>query len=404
MEEKDELIDELSCELNNILEFWSTYAIDHKYGGFAGEIDAKGEIVEGAEKGLVLNARILWTFSMAYNFLQNKTYLELAHRAYDYLIRYFWDNGNGGLYWAVDFKGNISNNRKQIYGQGFGIYAFSEYFKASGKCESLELAIQLFDLIEKYSYDTKYGGYLEALSANWKPLEDVRLSAKDANSPKSMNTNLHILESYSNLYRVWKTDILRDRIKSLVRIFLDKIINHETGHFHLFFDADWTVQSNLISYGHNIEGAWLINEAAGLLDDACLLEESQKKTQKMVDAVLNEGLAIDNSLFYEYDPDTGGLNADRHWWVQGEALVGLMDTCEHSGDSRYFDIFQKIWDYIRNHIIDHEKGGWFGIIEDNGLPRHNEVKGGFWKCPYHNTRAMVECIRRVKRYSLFNGE
>jgi mannobiose 2-epimerase len=401
MEKKDELIDELSCELNNILEFWSTYAVDQKYGGFAGEIDANGDIVEGAEKGLVLNARILWTFSVAYNFLQNETYLELAHRTYDYLTRYFWDNENGGLYWAVDFKGNIFNPRKQIYGQAFGIYAFSEYFKASGKRESLEFALELFDLIEKYSSDTMYGGYLEAFSANWEALEDVRLSAKDANSPKSMNTHLHILESYSNLYRVWKTDILKDRIKSLVRIFLDKIINKETGHFHLFFDMDWTTEGNIISYGHDIEGAWLINEAAGLFNDACLLEECQKQTLKMVDAVLNEGLAADYSLLYEYDLDAGELNFDRHWWVQGEALVGLLDAYEHSGNLKYFDIFLKIWCYISNHVIDHEKGGWFGIIDKNGQPRPNEVKGGFWKCPYHNTRAMIECIRGMKNIQRF---
>jgi mannobiose 2-epimerase len=326
MSAKHKLVVELTRELKSILHFWSNHSIDHDYGGFAGEVDASGAIVSRADKGLVLNTRILWTFSVAYNFFQDESYLKLADRAYEYLTKYFWDSENGGLFWAVDYKGDVRNDRKQIYGQGFGIYAFSEYFKASGKRESLDYAIRLFDLIEKHSYDPMHGGYLEALSVNWKQMKDVRLSAKDANSPKSMNTHLHILEPYSNLFRIWRADVLRDKMKSLVRVFLDHIINKETGHFHLFFDTDWTVQSNIVSYGHDIEGTWLINEAAELVGDLSLLEESRAKTCKMVDAVLKDGIAPDNSLYYEKDLDADELHTDRHWWVQSEALVGLMDA------------------------------------------------------------------------------
>jgi mannobiose 2-epimerase len=397
MEKSNQLISDLKGELVNILEFWSTQTVDEEYGGFAGEVDASGNIVPGAEKGLVLNARILWSFSAAYNFLKDEKYLLLAHRAYDYLTQFFWDKENEGLFWAVDYMGCVSNGRKQIYGQGFGIYAFSEYFKATGKQESLDYAIRLFELLEKYSYDPKDGGYLEALSANWQPMEDMRLSAKDANSPKSMNTHLHILEPYSNLFRVWKNDMLHDRMKSLVRVFLDRILDEKTGHFYLFFDMDWTVQSNIISYGHDIEGAWLINEAAGLVGDNDLLKESQSKTLKMVDAVIAEGVADGLSVLYEKDLDTGKMHTDRHWWVQGEALVGLLDAYEYTGDEKYFDIFRKIWDYIKTHVIDHDHGGWFGLVGDDGKPVKNEVKAGFWKCPYHNTRALIESIERIER-------
>jgi mannobiose 2-epimerase len=397
MEKSNQLISDLKGELVNILEFWSTQTVDEEYGGFAGEVDASGNIVPGAEKGLVLNARILWSFSAAYNFLKDEKYLLLAHRAYDYLTQFFWDKENEGLFWAVDYMGSVSNGRKQIYGQGFGIYAFSEYFKATGKQESLDYAIRLFELLEKYSYDPKDGGYLEALSANWQPMEDMRLSAKDANSPKSMNTHLHILEPYSNLFRVWKNDMLHDRMKSLVRVFLDRILDEKTGHFYLFFDMDWTVQSNIISYGHDIEGAWLINEAAGLVGDNDLLKESQSKTLKMVDAVIAEGVADGLSVLYEKDLDTGKMHTDRHWWVQGEALVGLLDAYEYTGDEKYFDIFRKIWDYIKTHVIDHDHGGWFGLVGDDGKPVKNEVKAGFWKCPYHNTRALIESIERIER-------
>ncbi len=395
MGNNQQLTASLLRELKNILNFWTSNAVDEEFGGFSGEVDAAGKIVSGADKGLVLNTRILWSFSAAYNFLKDEKYLLLAHRAYDYLTRHFWDKENEGLFWAVDYYGSVSNNRKQIYGQGFGIYGFSEYFKATGNKESLDYAIRLFELVEKHSHDPKYGGYLEAFSADWKPMEDMRLSAKDANSPKSMNTHLHILEPYSNLFRVWENDKLRDRMKSLIRIFLDKILNTKTGHFHLFFDMDWTVQSNMISYGHDVEGAWLINEAVGLLGDAELLKESQQKTLKMVEAVMNEGVADDYSLLYEYDFDQGEMHTERHWWVQGEAMVGLLDAYGHSANEQFYDMFLKIWQYIKDHVIDHENGGWFGLVGENGEPFPNELKVGFWKCPYHNTRALIESIERI---------
>ncbi|PWD99528.1 N-acyl-D-glucosamine 2-epimerase [Marinilabilia rubra] len=396
MGKNDLLIDDLNKELKGILDFWIRHTIDEQFGGFAGEVDASGNRVAKVDKGLVLNARILWSFSAAYNHLKDPKYLEWAHRAYDYLVNNFWDQENGGLFWAVDYEGKVSDDRKQIYGQGFGIYGFSEYYRATGKKESLEYAAELFELIEKYSYDARQGGYLEALSVNWEPMEDMRLSLKDANSPKSMNTHLHILEPYSNLYRVWPEEALKDRMKSLVRVFLDKILNTETGHFHLFFDMDWSVQSNTVSYGHDIEGAWLINEAAELVGDEVLLKEAQQKTLKMVDVFMKEGIADDSSVWYEKDLDTGHLDTDRHWWVQGEALVGLLDAYGHSGKQACFGLLVKIWSYIKNHVIDHDKGEWHELVKDDGLPYGNQVKAGFWKCPYHNTRALIECIQRIQ--------
>jgi mannobiose 2-epimerase len=396
MERSKKLIDDLNRELINILDFWANHTVDKKFGGFAGEVDANAKIVAGAEKSLVLNARILWTFSAAFNFLKDPKYLELAHRAYNYLVAHFWDQKEGGLFWAVDYKGEVTNDRKQIYGQGFGIYAFSEYYRASGKQESLDYAIKLFELVEKHSYDPQYGGYLEALSGNWEPMEDMRLSAKDANSPKSMNTHLHILEPYSNLFRVWKNEMLQERMRSLIKVFLDKVLDNESGHFQLFFDVDWSVQSNIVSYGHDIEGAWLINEAAQLIGDPKLIHETQSRTLKMVNAFLKEGIA-DGSVLYEKDLDSGVLHAERHWWVQGEALVGLLDAFAHSGDKQYFEAFLKIWDYIKSHVIDHELGGWHGVVQEDGRPSPNGAKGGFWKCPYHNTRALIESIERIQQ-------
>jgi mannobiose 2-epimerase len=160
---------------------------------------------------------------------------------------------------------------------------------------------------------------------------------------------------------------------------------------------DWSVQSNMISYGHDIEGAWLVNEAAELVGDPDLLKESQQKTLKMVEAVMNEGMADDHSLLYEYDFDEGKMHTDRHWWVQGEAMVGFLDAYGHSGNEQFYKTFLKTWQYIKDHVIDHENGGWFGLIGDDGKPLPNGVKAGFWKCPYHNTRALIESIERIDK-------
>lgn len=396
MVEKEQLINEFDKELKNILHFWQTRTIDHQYGGFAGQIDAKGKMVAKADKSLVLNTRILWTFSAAYNFLGNRHYLDLAHRAFDYLIHHFLDKKHGGLFWAVDYKGNVINPRKQIYGQGFGIYAFSEYYKASGKHESLDMAIQLFHLIEKHSFDPQYGGYLEALSREWKTLKDMRLSDKDANLPKSMNTHLHLLEPYSNLLGIWPDNNLKNKLTALLRIFLEKILDKQSYHFNLFFSNDWTVQSGIVSFGHDIEGAWLINEAAILTGNKALINEAKKETLKMVNAVIKDGMAPDYSLYYEHDFKKNQWLKERHWWVQAEALVGLLDAFEHSGIGDYFDLFLKVWEYIKRYVIDYKHGEWHELINDNGNPLPSELKAGFWKCPYHNTRALLESMKRIR--------
>ena len=284
---------QLQDELVNILRYWKDNAVDEKYGGFLGKIDHYNRVIEKGSKGAVLNARILWTFSVAYNFTHDKQYLELAERAYQYLVDHFWDKENGGLFWELDYRGNVLNDRKQIYAQGFGIYGFSEFYKASGSADSLKYAIQLYELIERHAFDTTHGGYIEALGGRWEALEDMRLSPKDANEPKSMNTHLHLLEPYTNLYRYWKDETLRKQTTGLVNTFLDKIIDHSSYHFQLFFGEDWSVRSSITSYGHDIEGSWLIYEAAEVLEDHILLEKVKETTLHMVNVTMEEGMDTD---------------------------------------------------------------------------------------------------------------
>ena len=387
--------EEMSLELSRILEFWLTRAVDTGHQGFVGRIDHSGNVIEGSTKGAVLNTRILWTFAAAERFSGSEKLLEAASRAYRYLIDYFWDKEHGGLYWELDAEGKPVNTRKQAYALGFGIYAFSEYFMATGSEDSLEYAKRLYRILEDKFLDKEQGGYIEALGRDWRKLEDMRLSEKDANLPKSMNTHLHIIEPYTNLYRAWPDESLKQSITHLLEIFQNKIIDPDTGHFRLFFEMDWTCKSNIDSFGHDIEGAWLLHEAAQEIGEKKLIPQIQDSALRLVDATLEEGTAADGSVYYEKDGDH--LDTDRHWWPQAEAMVGLMDAWEISGKEEYLEHVPRIWSYIKEFFIDPDNGEWYLRVDDQGRPYEDEDKAGFWKCPYHNTRALLEMIHRIEK-------
>jgi cellobiose epimerase len=388
--DKKQLASELRAELYQILKYWQNNMVDADNGGFYGQRDAQNRLNAQATKGAVLNARILWTFSAAYRVTRDASFLETATRAYHYLLDKFWDKQNGGLFWELDCQGNVVNSRKQIYAQGFGIYGFSEYYRATGNTFALDKANELFALVEKHAFDPIHKGYIEALAADWKPLDDMRLSPKDANEPKSMNTHLHILEPYTNLLRAKHNNDLELKTASLVRVFLDKIIDNKTAHFILFFGMDWEVRSNIVSYGHDIEGAWLLTEAAYVLGNSALTAEVEAMAKRMVDAVIAEGTDTDGAIYYEKEHHH--LDDDKHWWPQAEAMVGLAWMWRQTNSCDYAKRMEKSWRFIQNHIIDMQNGEWFWRTDKAGNPLLADDKAGFWKCPYHNSRALMEVI------------
>ena len=362
-------------------------------GGFFGQIDGSNTLVPDADKGGILNARILWTFSSVYRQIKNRDYLKLADRAQKYILEHFFDPEFGGTYWIVSFDGKPVDTKKQIYSQAFFIYALSEHYRASGNEASLQKAIELFGLIEKHSFDRELNGYFEAYSHDWNLLEDLRLSAKDANEKKTMNTHLHLLEAYTNLFRVWKDDQLKQQLRNLILIFVEKIVNQQTHHLDLFFDENWNPKSAIVSYGHDIEAAWLIDEAARALGDPKLLASVQHVCIKIAEAAC-EGLQPDGSIVYERDNLTDHLDKDRHWWGQAEAVVGFLNTYELTGDDAWLKKAENCWTYISEHLIDRAEGEWFWSISDEGMVNRNDDKAGFWKCPYHNSRMCLEVIAR----------
>jgi len=379
---------------NNILPFWAGKMRDEKQDGFYGQIKGDGQLIPAADKGGILNARILWSFSSAYLQEKNSLYLEMANRAKYYILNHFFDPEFGGTYWTISFDGRPVDSKKQIYSQAFFIYAFSEHYRASGDKTSLQKAIELFRIIEKYSFDQELNGYFEAYSRDWVLLEDLRLSEKDENEKKTMNTHLHILEAYTNLYRVWKDDELEKQLRNLILIFTEKIFNQKTFHLDLFFDENWKTKSTIVSYGHDIEASWLIDEAARVLGDEELLANVQKICIKIAEASC-EGLQSDGSMVYELDK--GHLETDRHWWVQSEAVVGFLNAWELSGDKQWLEKAEKCWEYISKNLIDRVGGEWFWSIADSGIPNWSGDKAGFWKCPYHNSRMCLEVMMRAEK-------
>ena len=380
---KAEFVAELT---ENILPFWSEKLFDAN-GGFYGQISGLNVLNKSSSRGIVMHARILWTFATSYERMKNPSYLTIANHAYNYIVDKFIDKEFGGVYWEVDNNGVPLQDKKQIYAQAFTLYAFSALYKVTSDTQLLDRCLELFDLLEKHK-DHVFGGYFEAFSREWSPIADMRLSAKDQNDAKSMNTHLHVLEAYSGFLSIYNKNEVRKVQKELLSIFLNKIYN-KTGHFTLFFEANWENKSENISYGHDIEAAWLIWEAANLVKDEFILEKVRAIILDIGEHVKN-GLLQDGSLAYEMKNDV--LDTERHWWVQAEAVVGYSYLAKIFNNPEFDLISVNCWKYIKKEIIDQVNGEWYWSRLENGEVNFDEDKAGFWKCPYHNGRMCLEMM------------
>ncbi len=408
---KDEM---LSCIEQNILPFWIHFQ-DEENGGFYGRMTGDGVIDKEASKGGILNARILWSFSASYRVLGKPEYLVAATRAKDYILEHFLDPVYGGTYWELDYKGNPIDTKKQFYALGFMLYGMSEYVRAlrqrpdASVSESdirkvLGVCISLFTCIEEHSLDEVYNGYIEACTREWGEIADMRLSELDANYPKSQNTHLHIIEPYANFYRVLKEEPssvlpvllkVETSLRNLIDIFCDKILNPDTHHLDLFFEMDWTRGAGwLESYGHDIECSWLLHEAALVLGDKEVLAKVEPIVQ-LVAKASEKGLNPDGSMTHEANLDTGYVDADRHWWVQAETVVGFYNIYQHFGDEEALQKALRCWQYIKDNLIDHELGEWYWSRDSERNINRKDDHAGFWKCPYHNSRMCLELIERT---------
>lgn len=382
---------------DNILPYWTQKMVDPARGGFYGRITGEEQLMEDSEKGAILNARILWTLSASCRVLKLQGELAtLATRAKDYLIEHFIDNEFGGVYWSVDCEGKPLDQKKQTYAIGFAIYGLSEYARATGDKEALEMAISLYRDLEQHAYDPIRGGYFEAFQRDWQPIADMRLSEKDDNACKTMNTHLHVLEPYTNLHRALREMGLAEykeiekqvqvSIERLINVFQEHILDRDTYHLNLFFDEAWHCQSHIISYGHDIEASWLLDEAA--LEIGLRIDD----TVKRIAAVAAEGLTPNGGMIYECL--TSHKDSNYHWWVQAETIVGYMNLYQRFGDEDALQKAEACLSFTDDHIIDYDNGEWLWSVDEHLQPNRKDDKAGFWKCPYHNGRMCLELIER----------
>jgi mannobiose 2-epimerase len=375
----------------DLLPFWRERSLDHARGGFIAEMTNDGALREDAPKGLILNARLLWTFSALYRELGDERDRELARRAYDYLEHYFRDPDYGGYLWRVDPDGQPLEVTKKVYGQAFCVYALSEYHRATGDANALRSAAETCNLIELHAHDARFGGYVEVLGADWSPVEDLRLSDKDMNVAKSMNNHLHILEAYTTLHSVWPNLVVAGRLRELIRLFDERMLT-PSGHFDLFFDEQWKVRSDSYTYGHDIEGAWLLREAAAAVGDKEIEAQVSKRAVEVARAVYREGLDQEGGLAYE-GRDGKVIDASREWWPQAEAMVGFWHVYRLTKEAAFAEAVARLWAFIERRIVDRVHGEWFWRVRADGSVDKREPKVSEWKDPYHATRMCLEMMR-----------
>ena len=387
---------EFRAELIAIADWWAAYTVDHEQGGFFGEIAADNTPVKNASKGIILNARILWFFSEVAQEVDTPIYRSCAIRAYDYLIAHFFDQKYGGVYWELDATAAPINTKKQVYAQAFTIYALCAYYQLTGDAQALTRALECFKLIELHAVDSVHEGYLEAFTREWRALDDLRLSEKDLNYPKSQNTHLHILEAYTTLHLAHPVPEVKAALNYNIQMFDKYMIDRKTHHLRMFMDLQWNDFSPGYTYGHDIEASWLIAKALESLGDDSYTAALTPTLIKIAQVTVNEAIGEQGQVIDSYDFATRCTNVDTAWWVQAEALVGFLYAYITTGEEKFYRAAENSWQFIKTYQIDQQQGEWFWFSTLDEQKADLDYKVGFWKCPYHNGRAMMEASRYLQ--------
>ncbi|SEQ65185.1 mannobiose 2-epimerase [Lachnospiraceae bacterium NE2001] len=403
---------ELEAEFErHVIPFWKLMR-DKDRGGYYGKIGYDLKLDREADKGCILNSRILWTFSNLYLFSKKAEYRIYAKAAYDYLMEHFIDKVWGGVFWSVSFDGDPEDMTKHTYNLAFAIYALASYYDASGDREALVTAYTLFDVIEKQCRDE--GGYLECFTRHFDAASNEKLSENGVMATRTMNTLLHVMEAYTELYRVDDIDIyqrrkyVREKLLPILTIFKEKVYNPDRSRLEVFFDADYNSLINLYSIGHDIEASWLLDRTVKILElegsEYDMSEISRSLTNKVYDVAFTS-----NGMPAEYE--NGKLLETRIWWVQCEGIIGFLNEYQRQAEKtggihpdedsfKYLNAALSLWNYIKKNMIDKRIGSeWYAETDAEGIPVLNKPIVDEWKCPYHNCRMYIEVMRRLGSYA-----
>jgi mannobiose 2-epimerase len=387
--------------LENIVPFWYPGVIDEEHGGYRLNHDHQGTWLGPADKALVTQARTAWFFARLHNSPYGRPeHLDAARHGFRFLKERMWDPEHGGFYWSVSNDGSAAvEDRKHLYGQGFALYALAEYVRATGDPEAVDLAGRQFALLEEKAHDDEHGGYLEVFPRDWsrelpeRPRESSTVSRGQARDQKLMNTHLHLMEPFTTYYEVTGDELVGERLRELVLVLSNAVVRKDLGACTDRYERDWTPvlegDHRRVSYGHDIENVWLLMEAADALGTP---------NGPLTD--LYQTL-FDYSLEFGWDEQRGGFfytgpfeqpSDDRvkSWWVQAEGLISALRMHQLTGDQKYYEVFERTLQWILDEQADWEHGDWHQWIRDGRALEMS--KSGAWKSPYHNGRAVLECL------------
>ena len=385
--------------LENILSFWYPKTVDSD-GGYLLNHDISGKPKGPANRMIVSQARMLWFFSrMARYGHEPKQMLAAAEHGYRFLRETMWDAKHGGFYWEVDPLGKPVKVNKHLYGQSFAMYALSEYAMASRRKEVVEFSLKFFEVLEKKSHDPVHSGYVEYFLPDWStpPVNEPIYMGGSAPGMKLMNTHLHLMEAMTTLYQATKNLTVRERLIELIAIESNAVIRKPYMACTDKYDRDWTPRLeggfSKVSYGHDVENIWLITEAnrAAGLSSSPYVDLFQANFQYCRKYGFDEEKG---GFFYTGDFNQPADDRSKNWWVQAEALVSALTMYQLTNRTEYFDVFRKTWDFCDKHQIDWRNGDWHSSIGPDAKARGD--KANEWKAAYHNGRAMIESIARLR--------
>ena len=415
MQKLEKIREEMSkilCE--RIIPFWLNNGIDEEFGGYLTCFDEKGNFTGDSDKYIVTQTRMIWGFSYLSRYCREEDKERLVRGAvqgFEFFIRCFWDDKNGGFCWKTDRKGNVLDFGKVIYGQSFAIYALSEYYLCTGDKRGLEYAEKTFDLIQLYATDTENGGYFENLEPDWQ----ISAGGKFAGDRKSLDIHMHLMEAFTTLYRASGREVHSRKLREVINLIIRHMVNSDYGYGYNQFDLEfhripainvhrtWNAErgageeikepTDSTSYGHNVELSWLMNQS---LDFVSVQEVKYTGLIKKL---------LDHSLKYGYDYEYGGvyrdgiadgevLVTDKEWWQNFEALVGYSNGYLKFGEDCYLKALFQTWDFVRDYFMDMDAGESRQLLDRFGSSIIADI-GNPWKGIYHTGRALAETIDRL---------
>ena len=385
--------EELRAELNRIADWWITHALDREYGGFFGQVGIDAQPDREAPKRGIMQARFCWFYSAMAMQTGDLRMREAADSCRDFLLRHIIDAEHGGALWEVANDGTPLVTRKHAYCSAFVLYGLAAHYACSGDAASARDAQLMFDVMEERFLDRKHGGYWEAKARDWSAPDEVRLSEHDLDASKSMNTHLHILEAYSELYHVLPTERVKGALENLIRLHCERIVDPETGHLRLFWNDTWDDLSTAASFGHDIEASWLIWLATMRLGDDQLAQSVRPVVLELARSTLERGVGTGGQVRNERLLASDELDETGIWWVQAEAMVGHLNAWKLSASELHWRRAIDTWNYTKEQIVDRNGGEWRWYASSSG--KQVPFWGGPWKGNYHNGRAMMECLRLI---------